>query len=115
MFRNKTSECLSLQYCSINVLSFRSYFQDDYVNLASNATTLDANDIEMQTIRPKVSNCCNVPDLSTLETKLDKLEERMEYIDQKFSDMINKITPMIKRLAADASGKAKQERDDKRR
>lgn len=76
------------------------------MNLTADASPLDdvTSDIEMQPMLPKVyDSSTKVPNLSSLDNKLDKLEQRMEYIDKKFSDMLNKITPMLKRIAAETN------------
>jgi len=85
----------------------------------TNADPLDQTHIEMHMYpSTKVSNTnctSSLPDLGTLETKLDKLEEKMDCIDQMFSDMMTKIMPVIQRMATEASGETRQERKDKRR
>lgn len=70
---------------------------------------VELNHIEMKPLRqrnrtPKTSSA-RVPDLSTIENKIDKLELKMDEIDRKFSDMMSRILPFIKRMTQETAAR----------
>lgn len=71
---------------------------------------VELNHIEMKPLRarnrtPKASTARGVPDLSAIENKIDKLELKMDEIDKKFSDMMSRILPFIKRMTAETAAR----------
>ncbi|XP_028518006.1 potassium voltage-gated channel subfamily H member 6 isoform X2 [Exaiptasia diaphana] len=101
-FREQFTHHLKLAY------NLGNFEQDEYINLSTNTTPLEPNNIEMQHLRSTMSACNNLYNLNALETKLDKLERKMEYIDKRFTEMMSKISPLIKKIAADTPSRMKQ-------
>ena len=70
---------------------------------------VELNHIEMKPLRsrnktPKTSSA-GAPDLSAIENKIDNLELKMDEIDKKFSDMMSKILPLIKRMSEETEAR----------